>query len=209
LRPAPLCGGRPRNAPGFFTCPRLPFRGIITPWRKATMLMKIALFILGVFVFIIFLSVIIAIFFSHPSKAAKELETRRKKLKEDYEKALGVCNLMFKRNLVENDFMFYTIRGVLYSKLEKQDLALADYKEGILVCEEKLRKEPDDFQALSHRAILLLLSDGWDRGIREFNLLKDKHLSETNRKTIEMMLNRLDKGKTIEIFVEDLFFLTF
>jgi len=116
-----------------------------------------------------------------------------------YEDALDVINSAFNCGLEKDNPILFCKRGILYEKLNQPNHAKTDFFQAIPLYNKWIERYPDDYNALSIRAIMIYLADGKEAGIQAYNELLNKPLKDIQRKDVEMILSMITTGNRNKI----------
>ena len=92
-----------------------------------------------------------------------------------------------------------TLRAIIYERLGQFDLATRDYEQLVNTFDEILKVNPDDFFALSNRAVVFALSKDVETGITELNKIQVQKLNDTDKVQLKFLKKTLSNSNRDEI----------
>jgi tetratricopeptide (TPR) repeat protein len=128
--------------------------------------------------------------------------TKSRFLKEQglYEESLDVINLAFRLHLENDKPILFLYRGILYEKLHKKELAQADYQAAIPLYDQYIEQNPNNYDALNTRILLLFLLNGKEEGLRYYaELLETQKLKKSEQQEVKQFISRLKNESRDEI----------
>ncbi|MDR1331591.1 MAG: hypothetical protein LBK07_05745 [Tannerella sp.] len=108
------------------------------------------------------------------------------------------------------DYQMLHARDFFYGGMRKEksgdrELANADYMEAIQLCDKYLRNHPNDYQVLRMSAMLTLLTEGMDAGIKAHEKLLEKPLEEDGLQDIRAFIRHF-KNKNREAVLKSIIY---
>jgi tetratricopeptide (TPR) repeat protein len=113
-----------------------------------------------------------------------------------YIESLAVLNLALRR---QDDPYIFIQRGILNEKLNNMEAAKPDYKKAISLFDKMIAEDAHNFPALTNRAFALYLYENKELGIQALEKIRDKPLSEVEKKQLDALLKMLSELERDEI----------